>query len=186
VLGTNPIAIGFPTGKAPFVLDLATSLVPMGKIHNHALRGEDLQPGWAVDANGNPTIDPAKAGAIAPFGGAKGYGLGLAFELLVAALAGSDLAPEIRGTLDAAHPVNKGDVLILIDPGADGELMARLAAYLDQLRASRPADINRPVAIPGDGMRARRSAALRDGIELPETVLDELQALQDACPRTEG
>jgi L-2-hydroxycarboxylate dehydrogenase (NAD+) len=187
-LGTNPIAIGIPTGKAPFVLDLATSLVPMGKIHSHALRGENLQPGWAVNADGNPTIDPeaAKSGAIAPFGGAKGYGLGLAFELLVAALAGSDLAPEIRGTLDATHPVNKGDVLILIDPGADGGLMARLAAYLDALRVSRPADVNRPVAIPGDGMRARRSAALRDGIELPEAVFNELQALQDACPRTEG
>jgi L-2-hydroxycarboxylate dehydrogenase (NAD+) len=188
VLGTNPIAISIPTGEAPFVLELATSLVPMGKIHNHALRGENLQPGWAVDADGNPTIDPeaAKSGAIAPFGDAKGYGLGLAFELLVAALAGSDLAPEIRGTLDANHPVNKGDVLILIDPGADDGLMARLAAYLDGLRVSRPADINRPVAIPGDGMRARRYAALRDGIELPEALSNELQALQAACPRTEG
>lgn len=188
MLGTNPIAIGIPTGEAPFVLDLATSLVSMGKIHNHALRGENLQPGWAVDADGNPTIDAeaAKSGAIAPFGGAKGYGLGLAFELLVAALAGSDLAPEIRGTLDATHPANKGDVLILIDPGADDGLMARLAAYLDALRMSRPVDLNRPVAIPGDGMRARRSAALRDGIELPEAVLNELLALQAACPRTEG
>jgi LDH2 family malate/lactate/ureidoglycolate dehydrogenase len=182
MLGTNPIAIGIPTGEAPFVLDLATSLVSMGKIHNHALRGESLGQGWAVDLDGNPTTDAeaAKSGAIAPFGDAKGYGLGLAFELLVAALAGSDLAPEIRGTLDATQPANKGDVLILIDPGADDRMTARLSAYLDALRASRPANTNRPVAVPGDGMRARRSAALRDGIDLPEALFNELRTLQAA------
>lgn len=182
MLGTNPIAIGIPTGEAPFVLDLATSLVSMGKIHNYAMRGESLPQGWAVDVNGNPTTDAeaAKSGAIAPFGGAKGYGLGLAFELLVAALAGSDLAPEIHGTLDAMHPANKGDVLILIDPGADARMTTRLAAYLDALRASRPADTNRPISVPGDGMRRRRSAALRDGIDVPEALLNELRTLQAA------
>jgi L-2-hydroxycarboxylate dehydrogenase (NAD+) len=182
MLGTNPVAIGIPTGEQPFVLDLATSLVSMGKIHNHALRGESLPAGWAVDADGNPTTDAeaAKSGAIAPFGAAKGYGLGLAFELLVATLAGSQLAPEIRGTLDAAHPVNKGDVLILIDPGAANASMARLATYLAALRNSRPADTDRPVAIPGDGMRRRRAAALREGIDLPEALFDDLQALQAA------
>lgn len=182
MLGTNPIAIGIPTGEAPFVLDLATSLVSMGKIHNYAMRGESLLQGWAVDVNGNPTTDAeaAKSGAIAPFGGAKGYGLGLAFELLVAALAGSDLAPEIHGTLDATHPANKGDVLILIDPGADARMTTRLAAYLDALRASRPADTNRPISVPGDGMRTRRSAALRDGIDVPEALLNELRTLQAA------
>ena len=40
LIGTNPVAIGVPTAAAPFVLDMATSLVPMGRIHVHALRGE--------------------------------------------------------------------------------------------------------------------------------------------------
>ncbi len=182
MLGTNPIAIGIPTGETPFVLDLATSLVSMGKIHNYALRGESLSKGWAVDADGNSTInaEAAKSGAIAPFGDAKGYGLGLAFELMVSALAGSDLAPEIRGTLDATHPANKGDVLILIDPGPDDRMTTRLARFLDMLRVSRPADANRPVAVPGDGMRARRSAALGDGICLPDALFNELRTLQAA------
>jgi hypothetical protein len=35
-------------------------------------------------------------------------------------------------------------------------------------------------------MRARRSAALCDGIELPEALFNNLQALQAACSRTEG
>ncbi|AMY70498.1 Ldh family oxidoreductase [Frigidibacter mobilis] len=182
MLGTNPVAIGIPTGEVPFVLDLASSAVSMGKIHHHALTGEALAPGWAVDAAGAPTTDAqaAKTGAIAPFGGAKGYGLGLAFELMVALLAGSDLAPEVRGTLDAVHPASKGDLLILLDPGADAGVTARLGAYLDALRHSRPADPGRPVAVPGDGMRARRAAALRDGIDVPDSLLNDLRTLRAA------
>lgn len=183
MLGTNPIAIGIPVAPAPFVLDLATSLVSMGKIHSHALRGEALPEGWAVDAEGYPTRDAeaAKSGAIAPFGGPKGYALGLAFELMVAALAGSDLAPAIRGTLDATDPANKGDLLILIDPGPEkGGTARRLAGYLDLLRASRPLDPDQPVAIPGDGARRRRTLMQRDGIAVPEALLTELRALQHA------
>ncbi|WP_134682148.1 Ldh family oxidoreductase [Paracoccus ravus] len=181
MLGTNPIAIGIPTKAEPFILDLATSQVSMGKIHHHALTGSPIPEDWAVDAEGRRTADPeaAKSGAIAPFGAAKGYGLGLGVELLVAALAGSAFAPEVSGTLDATEVANKGDVLILIDPAAGEGSAAGLADYLDRLRASRPADPDRPVAVPGDGMRARRARALCDGIELPDALHKEIDALAE-------
>lgn len=179
MLGTNPIAIGIPTGAEPFILDLATSLVSMGKIHHHALTGTPIPQDWAVDAAGRPTTDPeaAKTGAIAPFGEAKGYGLGLAVELLVAALAGSAFAPEVSGTLDAAYVANKGDLLILIDPAAGEGTAGALATYLNRLRASCPADAGPPVAVPGDRMRARRAEALDRGIEVPTPLLDDIRAL---------
>ncbi|TNC47500.1 Ldh family oxidoreductase [Rubellimicrobium rubrum] len=180
MLGTNPIAIGIPTGTDPFVLDLATSQVSMGRIHSHALLGEPLEDGWAVAADGHPTTDAeaAKSGALAPFGGAKGYGLGLAVELLVALLAGSDLAPEVRGTLDDTHVANKGDILLLIDPRGGAADRCGLSEYLHALRTSRPADPERPVAIPGDGMRARRAAALRDGVDVPDALMDQLNRVR--------
>jgi L-2-hydroxycarboxylate dehydrogenase (NAD+) len=182
LLGTNPIAIGIPTGGDPFILDFATSFVSMGKINNHALRNVPIPAGWAVDAQGRATTDAeeAKTGAIAPFGGAKGYGLGLAVELLVAMLAGSCLAPEVRGTLDDSDPASKGDILILVDPSAGAGDVALLSAYLDRLRLSRPLDPERPVAIPGDGSRARRTAALTSGIDLPPPLLEKLMALEAA------
>lgn len=182
MLGTNPVAIGIPSGDRPFVLDLATSIVSMGKINNHAMRGVPIPSGWAMDAEGRPTTDPqaAKTGAIAPFGDAKGYGLGLAIELLVAALAGSDLAPDVHGTLDDTHPANKGDLLILIDAAAGDGNVQSLAAYLDRLRLSRPADPANPVAIPGDGARQRRAETECVGIELPQPLLDQLMALEAA------
>ncbi|HKB97013.1 MAG TPA: Ldh family oxidoreductase, partial [Rhizomicrobium sp.] len=75
MIGTNPIAIGVPASPHPMVLDMATGLVSMGKIHDHANRGAPIPLGWALDENGDPTTDAsaAKKGAIAPFGGAKGY-----------------------------------------------------------------------------------------------------------------
>ncbi len=181
LLGTNPIAIGIPTWSEPYILDLATSRVSMGKIHHHALTGTAIPEDWAVDAHGHRTTDPeaAKGGAIAPFGEAKGYGLGLAVELLVAGLAGSAFAPEVGGTLDSTAVANKGDILILIDPAAGEGNAAALAAYLDRLRASRPADQANPVAVPGDGMRARRAKALAHGIGLPDPLYDEIRALAE-------
>ncbi|WP_292333247.1 Ldh family oxidoreductase [Mesorhizobium sp.] len=118
MLGTNPIAIGVPSEPEPFVLDMATSLVSMGKIHDHANRGMPIPIEWALDANGNPTTNAsaAKDGSIAPFGGAKGYALGLAFELLVTALTASATGRDVKGTLDPVHPCNKGDVFIVLEP----------------------------------------------------------------------
>lgn len=179
MLGTNPIAIAVPTAGRPLVLDLATSTVSMGKIHHHAAIGRPIPPDWARDADGNPTTDAARAmdGAIAPFGGAKGYGLGIAIELLVASLAGSALAPEIRGTLDDRFPCNKGDVLIAIDVPSAPDLASRLSDYLDVVRASQPADPDHPVAVPGDGADRRRTRSLADGIEIDPRLWDELNAL---------
>ncbi len=181
MLGTNPVAVGVPAGPEPFVLDLATSTVSMGKIHHHALTGTPIPGDWAVDSAGNRTTDAeaAKTGAIAPFGGAKGYGLGLAIELLVAALAGSALAPEVRGTLDATDPANKGDILILIDPAAGSGRTSALAGYLGRLRASRPADPDHPVQVPGDGMRRRRAETMAKGIDLPDQLHDEILSLAE-------
>ncbi|MDW6024141.1 Ldh family oxidoreductase [Mesorhizobium sp. BAC0120] len=179
MLGTNPIAIAVPTAERPMVLDLATSTVSMGKIHHYAANGMPLPSGWARDAAGRPTSSAAaaKQGSIAPFGGAKGYGLGLAVELVVAALAGSELAPNVRGTLDAEFVCNKGDVLIAIHLGHAPDLAAKLSAYLELIRRSPPADPEQPVSIPGDGAALRRAIALEQGFEIEPQLWRDLHAL---------
>lgn len=97
-LGTNPHSWGFPTTEAigfPIVIDWATSTVAMGRVQQLLREGKELPPNAAVDAQGKPTTDPAKAVALLPFGGHKGYGLGLIDELLGAFIGGS--LPTIRG-----------------------------------------------------------------------------------------
>lgn len=181
LVGTNPIAIGVPTDSGPFVLDLATSLVSMGEIHDRAHRGAALPAGWALDAQGRPTTDPeaAKSGAIAPFGGAKGYALGLGFELLVTALTGAALGRDVGGTLDASRPSNKGDVFIIIDP-VSGQ-GAALSAYLETVRNCPPTEGFAQVLIPGEQGRARKAQRLAEGIALPDSVWADMERLRDAA-----
>lgn len=180
MLGTNPISIGIPAQPHAFILDMATSLVPMGKIHDHANRGLPIPPGWAVGADGRPTTDAevAKGGAIAPFGGAKGYGLGLGFELLVTALAGSAIGTDVVGTLDSTRPCNKGDVLILMKPGSHTSTL--IDHYLEALRASPATDHERPVRVPGDRGCETRGLHERDEIEVDGGVWARIEQMASA------
>jgi L-2-hydroxycarboxylate dehydrogenase (NAD+) len=173
LVGTNPIAVAMPAGAEPFVLDMATGAISRGEVLARGLRGEALPPGAAVDADGRPTTDPAAAAAISPFGGAKGFALGLAIELIVAALTGTELGDAVRGTLDVSDPVTKGDLLIAFEP--QDAFSARLAAYLHALRASPPAAGSTGVTIPGERSRAERRRRLAEGIPLPAALWAELE-----------
>jgi L-2-hydroxycarboxylate dehydrogenase (NAD+) len=96
-LGTNPHSWGFPTTDAvgfPVVIDWATSVIAMGRVQQLAREGKALPPDAAVDAEGKPTTDPAKAKSLLPFGAHKGYGLALINELVAALIGGS--LPTIR------------------------------------------------------------------------------------------
>ena len=174
MLGTNPIAIGVPADPQPFVVDLATSLVAMGKIHDYANRNEPIPQGWALDANGDATTDPHKAkhGAIAPFGGAKGYALGVGFEMMVTALANSAIGVDVVGTLDNDKPCNKGDVFIIMCPDAGG--LQAVNQYMDDLRKSAPSDADTPVRIPGERAFATRTQNKQQGVSLPDTVWNQI------------
>lgn len=177
LIGTNPIAIGVPTEGEPFVMDTATSIVSMGEIHDHAHRGVSIPDHWALDSDGNPTTDPnrAKKGALASFGGAKGYALGLAFELLVTSLAGAAIGADVRGTLDATDICNKGDVFIIIDGPQPS-----LAGYLDLIRSTEPAQGFDRVLVPGDRARECRKQRLVEGVPVADEVWERLQVLANS------
>jgi ureidoglycolate dehydrogenase (NAD+) len=86
-LATAPIAIGVPSaGGLPLLLDMATGIVPIGRVRQALAEGEEIPLGWALDEEGRPTTDPAKAAITLPLGGAKGSGLALMFECLTGIL----------------------------------------------------------------------------------------------------
>ena len=177
MFGTNPLAIGVPTETTPLVLDMATGVVSMGKIHAYAAEGRPLQEGWAVDGQGRPTVvaRAATSGAIAPFGGAKGYGLGIALEILVTALTGAALGLEVRGTLDDDQVCNKGDVFIVIETANSSA--AAITSYLDAVRSSPRLDPAVPVVVPGDRSAERTASARGDGLLIPAALWAELESL---------
>ena len=57
-LGTNPIAVGVPTGdEAPFVLDFATSMVAEGKLQVARSKNLPVPDHFIVDKNNNPSTN---------------------------------------------------------------------------------------------------------------------------------
>ncbi len=101
VIGTNPLAISIPAGKkAPFVLDMATSVVAAGKVQIAQRQGKMMPEGWVVDSEGKPVTDPNKRvrgeGGLLPLGitpalgSFKGFGLGITVDILTCLLAGLD------------------------------------------------------------------------------------------------
>lgn len=174
MVGTNPIGIGVPTGGEPFVLDMSTGAVSRGKILAFARDGKPLGEGWAVDAEGLPAVEASRAvdGAISPFGGPKGYALGLGLELLVAALTGSETGQRVLGTLDARSVCNKGDLFVVFSPDALGlaGVPRRMGAYLDELRNSPLAEGVTGIDVPGDRARRTRAERIAHGIPIPDAV----------------
>jgi LDH2 family malate/lactate/ureidoglycolate dehydrogenase len=93
-LSTNPLAVGLPTGTAtPVILDMSTSIVAEGQVRLKHARREPLPLGWMIDALGQGTTDDEAffrhTGSLLPLGesvGYKGYGLGLAVDVLAGIL----------------------------------------------------------------------------------------------------
>jgi L-2-hydroxycarboxylate dehydrogenase (NAD+) len=181
MIGTNPISIGAPTAGEPFVLDMATSVVAMGVIHDHANRGLRLKEGWALDAAGDPTTDAqaAKFGSLAPFGEAKGYALGLAIEVLVTALTGAAIGRDVHGTLDSDQMCNKGDLFMVLRPSAQPGLIDRLSDFLTDIRRSGQ---RHAVLVPGDRASGARREAVARGLTIPTSLWRQLCTLAEREP----
>jgi LDH2 family malate/lactate/ureidoglycolate dehydrogenase len=114
LLGTNPLAFAIPAKNEPaFVLDFATTTVPKGKLEVYNRKGKELNPGWAIDADGVETRDPnvALKGALLPLGGYgvdggghKGYGLGLLVDILCGVLSGGAFGNDLPVAADPPLP----------------------------------------------------------------------------------
>ena len=170
-LGTNPIAFGMPSSRGPVVLDMGTSAFMGTDLAYRERLGQLLPEGVAVDAEGQPTRDPAAArlGALLPFGGYKGFGLAFIVQAL-GVLAGSAVDPD--GDDGYLFVVLKPD--LLIDPE---DFKKQLSGLIDRIKATPRQPGVREIRIPGERAVRSREQALRDGIEIDRVVYDALQAL---------
>jgi (2R)-3-sulfolactate dehydrogenase (NADP+) len=175
LFGTNPIAFATPVADAePLVVDLSLSKVARGKVLAAKKAGADIPPNWALDANGQPTTDPEAAlkGTMVPIGEAKGTALALMVEILAAALTGSAFSSEAGSFFDAeGAPPRVGQTLIVIDPGAQSDYAARVAALLDTIAAMPGA------RLPGTRRRAAIAKAQADGLEVSADYIAQARDL---------
>jgi LDH2 family malate/lactate/ureidoglycolate dehydrogenase len=189
--GTNPFAFAIPAGEEPaFVLDFATTTVTYGKLEVYERKGWRLKPGWAVDAEGKPTDDPAvrHSGSLLPLGGFgtengghKGYGLGALSEILTGVLAGGWFGAALTMTESPTAPSGVTSHFfgaIRIDAIRDVAAFKRdLDRELRTFKDSARAPGAERIYVAGEIEHENEIAFRRDGIPILENVVDDLDAL---------
>jgi LDH2 family malate/lactate/ureidoglycolate dehydrogenase len=200
VMGTNPLAFAAPARRnPPFQLDMATTTVAAGKVKVYKLNHKPLPTGWVTDADGRPVTDAAQAfayvferpeGGITPLGGArevgghKGYGLAVMVHILGGTLGGASFSPIRNRTQRPSDPHNIGHFFMAIDPRAfraDGEFEEDLDQVIDVLHDARRADPAQPVLVAGDPEMATRQARLREGVPIPDDLMEQLRAVAQSA-----
>jgi ureidoglycolate dehydrogenase (NAD+) len=177
--GTNPICITAPGADGKTVcLDMATSVTPWNTVRNAATEGVSIPAGWAVDADGRETTDPAQAVAVHPFGGHKGSGLGIVIDVLCAMLSGSPHGPDIpRMYGDLSQPRALGGLVGAIDISRFLPLDAfrqRVAEMMRSVGSLTPSQPDGHVLYPGEPELICREERLANGIPLGLGVIEEL------------
>jgi L-2-hydroxycarboxylate dehydrogenase (NAD+) len=194
MLGTNPIAIGFPgQEEPPIVIDMATSAAAYGKIEIARRRGEPVPEGWAVDSEGRATTNPndmVAGGALLPLGsvrergGHKGYGLAIMVDVLCGVLSGANWGPftppfALRQEIPK-RSVGKGIGhffgAMRIDGFIDRDSFKRqIDDYIRVFRATKPAPGTNGPLIPGDPERKMEQVRRENGVPLIFPVIEELR-----------
>ena len=178
--GTNPISFAFPRANGePFVLDMATSQVAWNKVLNARIEGNDLDPGIAVDGDGNPTTNANKAAAGIPLGGPiygyKGYGLAFMIDLLCGALNGMTYGRRINSMYeDLKEPRKIGHFVMALDPGrfAGADTLEKT---VDAVIADVKAQAGE-ILVPGDPELIEEKERKVKGIPVDSEALKDMEA----------
>ncbi|OGA16365.1 MAG: hypothetical protein A3H33_01070 [Betaproteobacteria bacterium RIFCSPLOWO2_02_FULL_65_20] len=144
VVGNNPIAIAMPSESGPpILLDMAMSASAMGKIRLAQAAGEHIPEGWATDASGQPTTDPAEAikGMLLPAAGPKGFGLAFMIDLFCGGLSCGAIGGEVKPLYgDASEPYACAHFFLGIDVKRfcePAQFRARVTGFAERVRHSR-------------------------------------------------
>jgi LDH2 family malate/lactate/ureidoglycolate dehydrogenase len=183
ILGTNPLAIAIPTEAGPPVLlDIATSAMAFGAALETAFDRELLPEGVAIGPDGEPTRDVKRAadGALSPFGGHKGFALGLCIGLLAGPLVGGAVGRALADVPGSGRRSARGHLMVAIDAAAFGDPAAfrrAVSLHLREVKGSRRAPGVDAIRIPGERSFAERARRLREGVPIPARVLEATRAI---------
>jgi L-2-hydroxycarboxylate dehydrogenase (NAD+) len=200
-LGTNPISVAVPTGgERPFVLDMATSGVPRGKLEVYHRLGKELPLGWATDERGIATTDARRVldnlnatagGGLLPLGGVdellgghKGYGLALLVDIFCGVLPGAGYADTIYPKTPDGKPLpaNVGHFFGALR--VDGfrpiqEFKATMDDMIRRMKDTPKAEGQQRIYIHGEKEFETAEERMVTGIPLHPKVVADLKAIAE-------
>ena len=180
MLGTNPLAIALPAkGMAPFILDMATSVVARGKIKLAEKEQRPIPEGWGMDKNGTVTTDPSNVAFLMPFGGYKGYGISVVIDILCSVLAGAANSRTMGSFYGFdGSTQNTGFFVGAMDPAAvmdRDEFEAGVAEFLTDMKNSKKAEGVDEIYVAGEKEQRKYEAAKQNGIRISDVIIAELK-----------
>jgi LDH2 family malate/lactate/ureidoglycolate dehydrogenase len=197
MLGTNPISIAFPGyHQPPIVIDLATSVVPLGKIEIAHRKKTSIPTGWMIDAQGNESTNPADmyTGSLLPLGstremgGHKGYCFSAMVDILCGVLSGANWGPfappfalwEKKPDAKVGNGIGHFFGAMEIDGFQEvDEFKKRIDHWISVFRNTKPVPGREAVLIPGDPEREAEKDRSKNGIPIIQTVVQDLQKVSE-------
>jgi LDH2 family malate/lactate/ureidoglycolate dehydrogenase len=196
VIGTNPISIGFPGERDDFLLDMATSTVPRGKLEVYARENKEIPLVWATDECGLPTTDAKrvlenvlhrKGGGLSPLGGSeeltgghKGYGLSVMVDLLTGGLSEGAMGKDVYGK--PKNPSGVCHFFGVIDPeafcGLDS-VQQQVDLMISFLKGLSPVSGQKTVFVAGE-KEALAEKRFEKKVILQKKVFETLQEISDS------
>lgn len=179
----NPFALAAPTRSIPVVVDFAASVATRGALMLARQTGAPIPEGWALDAEGRPTTDPAaaSAGSLLPIAGPKGYALAMALEILCGVLGGGAYGPGVKSLFaNWDEPTGQTHFFQAIDPGfflPRRTFLDRMDEMVAQITAAPRAADAEAIRIPGQRRHRVRAERRRHGIPLHPRIAEELEAV---------
>jgi L-2-hydroxycarboxylate dehydrogenase (NAD+) len=184
LLGTNPLAIGVPSGAGPMVLDMATTVVSYGTVKNYALQGKPMEEGWMVNTvTGEHMTDAKRAaeGLLLPIGGYKGSGLAVMLGLLAGPLNRAAFGADvIEFNTDDVSESNTGHFILALDiarflPLEDYKV--EVDRHVRELKEGKRLPGVDEIRMPGERRLACRDDRRRNGVPLAPALVAQLEKL---------
>lgn len=192
MLSTNPISVAFPTAEEPpFLLDMATSVVPMNRIQMLIEAGADTIPaGWGLDSEGKPTTDPGAVRHLFPLGGTreqgghKGFGLSMMVTVFCSLLSGGWFEGATKSSLAADGYGQDRDAHFFAALNVEAfrpleEFRQGMDAMIRAIHAGATEPGQDRIYVAGEIEHETEQSRLRDGIPLPPNVVADLQTLSN-------
>ena len=182
-IGNNPFAYSAPGCKYRGILfDVCMSKVASGKLIIAADEHKTIPEGWILTKDGKPTTDPNeiwKDAIMLPFAEHKGYGFAIMVELMTAVLGMSGMMSSVHSwNTVPGRDANTGHAFIIINPaffGGEEQFRARVDAMIDELKACPTQEGVKEILYPGELEWRREAYALKNGLDLPEASVKELE-----------
>ena len=181
-VGNNPFCIGIPHKEGNIVLDMAMSQYAYGKLQVMRLAGKQLPYPGGFDKDGNLTSDPGaieESMRILPTGYWKGSGMALVLDMAAAMLSGGrsgdQMDDEGRGSCTGCS-----QIFIAFDPylfSSEQEVEEMLTRRIDRVHHAKPQREGDTVSYPGERTAETRAEHLANGVEVDESVWNEVCAL---------